>query len=331
MPHCITQSPLSFSRPQSTCLASLCSVSSHLHVAEATWLHNMMQVEAHGKAAIPPEPPASQASTSLANAFTPCYPKSEAIGSELRPLPTRPFFISDDQLCRKPISAFDEQLHEATYNSPPLGGLTSQPDGLSDPYLMPSLARNERLRLTMLWYYTRGLYEDREFLQLLQEKVDFVQTFMEWEFAILGLVTEDVFTRVVTSGLPLAVVPRRESTCSHTINQEPGVSTLCRNCCHWYVLKTQIDCFQVAQHGQRLAISRVATSGSRRPPQLRRSTTTMSDSNRRICCPWISLRRLEHRKCTNHSGAGSWSRQLRRHARHRYHQPFKARAPTAAQ
>lgn len=205
-----------------------------------------MQVEAHDKAAIPPETSASQVSTSLGNAFTPCYPKSEAIGSELRPLPTRPFFISDDQLCSRPISAFDEKLHEATYNSLPAGSLTQQPDGFSDPYLMPSLARNERVRLTMLWYYTRGLYEDREFLQLLQEKVDFVQTFMEWEFAILGLVTEDVFTRVVTAGLPLAVVPRRESTCSHTINQEPGVSALCWNCCHWsYVLKTRQTVFKL--------------------------------------------------------------------------------------
>ncbi|KAK2602325.1 hypothetical protein N8I77_008869 [Diaporthe amygdali] len=87
---------------------------------------------------------------------------------------------------------------------------------------MPCLASNERLRLTMLWYYTRGLYEDGEFLQLLQEKLDLVQTFMEWEFALLGLLSEDVYTRVAATGLPLAVLPRRESTCSHTVTQEPG-------------------------------------------------------------------------------------------------------------
>ncbi|KKY32646.1 putative histidine kinase hhk3p [Diaporthe ampelina] len=74
----------------------------------------------------------------------------------------------------------------------------------------------------MLWYYSRGLYEDGEFLQLLQEKLDLVQTFMEWEFALLGLVSEDAFTRLAASGLPLAVLPRRESTCSHTINQDPS-------------------------------------------------------------------------------------------------------------
>lgn len=40
----------------------------------------------------------------------------------------------------------------------------------------------------------------------------------------MGLVFEDAFNRIATAGMPLAVVPRRESPCSHTINQEPGVS-----------------------------------------------------------------------------------------------------------
>lgn len=48
--------------------------------------------------------------------------------------------------------------------------------------------------------------------------------FVGWEFAIMGLVFEDAFNRIATAGMPLAVVPRRESPCSHTINQEPGVS-----------------------------------------------------------------------------------------------------------
>ncbi|POS77437.1 hypothetical protein DHEL01_v204160 [Diaporthe helianthi] len=175
--------------------------------------------------ALPPKPPASSstASTSLTNAFAPCYPKSEPSESELRPLPVRPFFVSDDELCGKPISAFNEQLHRACYGLNSDLNLTQRPDGFADPYLMPSLSRNERLRLTMLWYYTRGLDQDRGFVHLLQEKLDLVQAFMEWDFAILGLVSEDIFTRVVASGIPTAVVPRRESTCSHTINQEPGV------------------------------------------------------------------------------------------------------------
>jgi len=89
---------------------------------------------------------------------------------------------------------------------------------------MPSLSENERLRLTLFWYYTNGsnLLEDKEFLLGLQQKLDLVQAFMGWEFAIMGLLSENVYTRVATAGLPLAILPRRESTCSHTINQPPG-------------------------------------------------------------------------------------------------------------
>lgn len=187
----------------------------------------MVQLEAHGRVKMPIRSPPSSAPSCLTTAFAPCYPKSEASQLELRPLPARPLCISDGQLCGTPISPFDKQVHESNYGPRADGSVSHQPDGFSDPYLMPSLARNERLRLTMLWYYTRGLYEDREFLQLLQEKLDLVQTFMEWEFALLGLVSEDVFTRVAATGLPLAVLPRRESTCSHTITQELGVSATC--------------------------------------------------------------------------------------------------------
>lgn len=163
-------------------------------------------------------------------------------------MPERPLCILDEELCGKPLLAFDEHLHEANYNPPPdrIGSPADQPDGFRDPYLMPSLARNERLRLTMFWYYTRGLYEDGEFLQLLQEKLDLVQTFMEWEFALLGLVSEDAFTRLAASGLPLAVLPRRESTCSHTITQEPNVGALCPRP-HWpCMLNLESDSLHVA-------------------------------------------------------------------------------------
>ena len=60
----------------------------------------------------------------------------------------------------------------------------------------------------------------------LQAIVGLVQTFFQgWEFAIMGFVSEDAFTRVATAGMELAVVPRRESPCSHTVTQlDPGVS-----------------------------------------------------------------------------------------------------------
>ncbi|KAH6633410.1 putative histidine kinase-like protein HHK3p [Boeremia exigua] len=92
----------------------------------------------------------------------------------------------------------------------------------TDRYLFPVLTRNERLRLTMLYYYTRGALEDVELQSRLQEKVYLAQDTVGWEFVIAGLLNHNTYTRMVTVGLPLAVLPRRESTCAHTVNQPPG-------------------------------------------------------------------------------------------------------------
>ncbi|KAH7383212.1 hypothetical protein BKA66DRAFT_463353 [Pyrenochaeta sp. MPI-SDFR-AT-0127] len=92
----------------------------------------------------------------------------------------------------------------------------------ADRYLFPILTRNERLRLTMLFYYTRGVLEDQELMSRLQEKVLLAQESVGWEFVIAGLLNHNTYTRMVTVGLPLAVLPRRESTCAHTVNQPPG-------------------------------------------------------------------------------------------------------------
>ncbi|KAF2451322.1 hypothetical protein P171DRAFT_3839 [Karstenula rhodostoma CBS 690.94] len=93
---------------------------------------------------------------------------------------------------------------------------------IADRYLFPLLTRNERLRLTMLFYYTRGIVEDRELVSRVQEKVHLAQETVGWEFAIVGLLDHNTYTRICTVGLPLAVLPRRESTCAHTVNQPPG-------------------------------------------------------------------------------------------------------------
>ncbi|KAJ4422868.1 hypothetical protein N0V82_002525 [Gnomoniopsis sp. IMI 355080] len=168
--------------------------------------------------------------------FTPCFPSAEGSASlqETRPLPLRPRnkAVFDPDACSVPLLEFDYQKHTNHFPSRQNGLVDAaddqlpgpaKPEGFSDEYLMPSLTRNERLRLTMLWYYTNGLLQDEDFLARLQEKLDLVQTFFaDWEFAIMGLVFEDAFTRIATAGMPLAVVPRRESPCSHTINQEPG-------------------------------------------------------------------------------------------------------------
>ncbi|CAO2655958.1 Nn.00g047610.m01.CDS01 [Neocucurbitaria sp. VM-36] len=93
----------------------------------------------------------------------------------------------------------------------------------ADRYLFPMLTRNERLRLTMLFYHTRGACEDQELMSRLQEKVDLVRETIGWEFVIAGLLNHNTYNRMVTVGLPLAILPRRESTCAHTINQPPGM------------------------------------------------------------------------------------------------------------
>lgn len=95
----------------------------------------------------------------------------------------------------------------------------------ADRYLFPVLTRNERLRLTMLFYYTRGALEDEELMSRLQEKVLIAHETVGWEFVIAGLLNHNTYTRMVTANLPLAVLPRRESTCAHTINQTSGVGT----------------------------------------------------------------------------------------------------------
>lgn len=86
----------------------------------------------------------------------------------------------------------------------------------------------------MLFYYTRGALEDEELMSRLQEKVHLAQETVGWEFVIAGLLNHNTYTRMVTFGLPLAVLPRRESTCAHTINQPPGVGTDWHRLLHSY-------------------------------------------------------------------------------------------------
>jgi hypothetical protein len=102
----------------------------------------------------------------------------------------------------------------------------SAPEGGVDGYLFPVLTRNERLRLTMLFYYTRGAFEDLELMSRLQEKITLAKETIGWEYVIAGLLNHNTYTRVVTDGLPLAVLPRRESTCAHTVNQPPGACSI---------------------------------------------------------------------------------------------------------
>lgn len=144
----------------------------------------------------------------------------------LRPTSIGPCF--DEQHSLQPISAWDDTVKNVNYTDKLKANLSTDapglPEAFSDKYLFPTLAKNERQRLTMLWYYTRDLGQDHDLMKRLQEKIDIVKDYMGWEFAIMGIMSNDSYTRIATSGLPLAMLPRREATCAHTINQEAGVS-----------------------------------------------------------------------------------------------------------
>ena len=174
-------------------------------------------------------PPASRQRTSF-------FPKSDAAvlrskhdAPTERPSETAPIFDTDN--ATKALNIWSVEVAEhvypdqtdvwapATIPDSPL--LQCAPAG----YLFPVLTRNERLRRTLLFYYTRGALEDDELMSRLQEKVYLARDTVGWEFVIAGLLNHNTYTRMVTVGLPLAVLPRRESTCAHTVNQPPGVGS----------------------------------------------------------------------------------------------------------
>lgn len=79
----------------------------------------------------------------------------------------------------------------------------------------------------MLWYYTRGMTDNDDLLRKTNTVLDMAKTTMGWDIAVVGLVGATHFTRVAAVNVPTVVIPRRESPCSHTINQEVGVCCAC--------------------------------------------------------------------------------------------------------
>ena len=75
----------------------------------------------------------------------------------------------------------------------------------------------------MVWYYTRNIFQETEFLAGLQEKVCIAQETAGWEFAIIGILDVNFYTRLATVGVPLGILPRGETICAHTVAQPPGV------------------------------------------------------------------------------------------------------------
>lgn len=96
---------------------------------------------------------------------------------------------------------------------------------LTSGYLRAHLAKNERLRLSMLWYYGRDLEKEPELLAGLQEKACLAQESSGWEFAVVGVLDVNVYIRLATVGLNLGILPRGETLCAHTVTQPPGVRT----------------------------------------------------------------------------------------------------------
>lgn len=100
--------------------------------------------------------------------FAPCFPSAEGSASlhDTRgSLPIRPRkkAVFDADACSIPIREFDDHAH-SSYFAPRQHGVeadlppAAQPEGFADDYLVPSLTRNERLRLTMCEYgHTQGI------------------------------------------------------------------------------------------------------------------------------------------------------------------------------
>ncbi|KAF2965700.1 hypothetical protein GQX73_g7904 [Xylaria multiplex] len=148
---------------------------------------------------------------------------SKLLLQQLPPPPQTAGPIFDEAYAKEPIPAFDQKAHEQHYAGPSESGealLPPPPVDFPDRYLIPTLARNERLRLTLLWYHTAHIQQDERLLAEIDTLVRSVHKIIGWEYAIAGILNESSYRRLATVNLPLAVLPRRESTCSHTINQK---------------------------------------------------------------------------------------------------------------
>ncbi|KAL5357235.1 hypothetical protein BJX96DRAFT_172348 [Aspergillus floccosus] len=143
-----------------------------------------------------------------------------------QPRPTTIGPILDPENLDKPISVLTPEIEETFYPSPdpnaPTSTLCDKPCGFNDRYLRAYLADNERLRLSMLWYYTRGIEEEDELLAGLQEKAHLAQECTGWQFSVIGILDIDVYIRLATHGLHLGRLPRGETLCAHTVTQPPG-------------------------------------------------------------------------------------------------------------
>lgn len=147
----------------------------------------------------------------------PAWPRS-------RPQTVGPIF--DRENVDRPIQPWSPDLNTTFYpqtaaDEPAV--VPEKPADFAEKYLRAFLAEHERLRLSVLWYYTREIFQEDEFLAGLQEKVQLAQESIGWEFAVIGILDVDVYLRLATVNLDLGMVPRGETICAHTITQNTGV------------------------------------------------------------------------------------------------------------
>ncbi|KAJ6025005.1 hypothetical protein N7540_005802 [Penicillium herquei] len=160
------------------------------------------------------------------------FPRADAaiLKSKHPSPPTRPHTVGpilDPENIDKPISSWSEEIGSSLYpidpNAPTsIVQVSDKPDGFEGRYPRATLAQNERLRLSMLWYYTRDVLKEEEFLSGLQEKAHLATESTGWEYAIIGILDMDVYIRLATVGVHLGILPRGETICAHTVTQPPG-------------------------------------------------------------------------------------------------------------
>lgn len=162
----------------------------------------------------------------------PFFPKADAaiLSSRHGLLPAYPrtvWPVYDPDNVDRPIGAWTPEVEKSFY--PPKveafapSSIPDKPMCTSDRYLRAFLAENERLRSSMLWYYTRDILNETEFLSGLQEKAYLAQESTGWEFVVIGILDVNYYIRLASIGLPLAILPRGETLCAHTVTQPPGV------------------------------------------------------------------------------------------------------------
>lgn len=158
----------------------------------------------------------------------PFFPRTDAVvlSSKHEPPPALPqtvWPIFDPDNLDRPVEPWNPDVEKNYYPSQDDEFAPSkapdEPLSKDERYLRGFLAENERLRLSMLWYYTRDILNEPEFLSGLQQKANLAQESSGWDFVIIGIQDLNYYIRLAAVGLPLAIHPRGESLCAHTITQ----------------------------------------------------------------------------------------------------------------